>query len=521
MLAHTAPRRSFKATYLLVALALLSASFTAYYLQRNMLIAYGDAESHLNIAKRVIHSLTPGLAQLGGIWLPLPHMLMLPFVAFEPLYRTGLAGSIVGGASYCASGLFIYKTGRLLSGSVGAGLLACAVFALNPNILYLQATPMSELPLLACFTGSTYFIIRFIQDDSDLLALLLAAFFGFLATLSRYDGWFLVLAEAAALAGLYIFQRDKWTKMQGLVVLFATLAFFGIGLWLLWDLLILGDALYFTNSPFSAKSQQNGWAARGQLPSYHNLSSSVAYYSVTAALNSGVIIFGLGLLGLVAYVLLRPSMRKVLIAGLLMAPYAFYVATLYVGQSIILVPELTPKSFGYTLFNVRYGVVLIPAVALLVAHLFASSRPVARWLVVALVALNLGLFASGTAQAITVEDGISGLSRQKSPDAEGWLAREYDGGLLLLDDYAKTVSIIRSRLPMQNLVYIGNKPGWEKALREPQTTVRWIAMQQGDMVYQNFMRSPQQQGLLYKYFEKVYTSPEILIFRRNAVPIAP
>ena len=39
-------------------------------------LAYGDAEAHLNIAKRVTSGLTAGFAQLGSVWLPLPHMLM-------------------------------------------------------------------------------------------------------------------------------------------------------------------------------------------------------------------------------------------------------------------------------------------------------------------------------------------------------------------------------------------------------------------------------------------------------------
>src|SRR4051812_47166267 len=64
---------------------------TWYSYAHGIIVAYGDAESHLNIAKRVVDSLTPGFAQLGGIWLPLPHILLLPFVKFDFLWRTGLA----------------------------------------------------------------------------------------------------------------------------------------------------------------------------------------------------------------------------------------------------------------------------------------------------------------------------------------------------------------------------------------------------------------------------------------------
>jgi hypothetical protein len=37
--------------------------------------------------------------------------------------------------------------------------------------------------------------------------------------------------------------------------LYGTLAFFGIGLWFLWGQLILGNALYFTQSQFSAAAK--------------------------------------------------------------------------------------------------------------------------------------------------------------------------------------------------------------------------------------------------------------------------
>src|SRR5258706_14655537 len=94
----------------LILLGLIALSVVTTYImyEKNLILLYGDSESHLNIAKRVTSSITPGLAQLGGIWLPLPHVMMLPFTLFDPLWRSGLAGSIVSGASYVISGFYIY-----------------------------------------------------------------------------------------------------------------------------------------------------------------------------------------------------------------------------------------------------------------------------------------------------------------------------------------------------------------------------------------------------------------------------
>jgi len=51
-----------------------------FYLRRGDALLYGDAVAHINIARRVFDSRTPGLLQLGTVWLPLPHLLMIPFL---------------------------------------------------------------------------------------------------------------------------------------------------------------------------------------------------------------------------------------------------------------------------------------------------------------------------------------------------------------------------------------------------------------------------------------------------------
>src|SRR3989344_7852485 len=105
---------------------------TTYYYLHGYIIAYGDAESHLNIAKRVVDSLTPGFAQLGGIWLPLPHLLLVPFVKFDFLWRSGLAGSIVSGAAFIVSSLYLYKLVKLITKSAPVSFVAALIFTFIP-----------------------------------------------------------------------------------------------------------------------------------------------------------------------------------------------------------------------------------------------------------------------------------------------------------------------------------------------------------------------------------------------------
>lgn len=515
---------------------ILAVVATVYFYFQGNIIAYNDSESHLNIAKRVVDGLTPGLAHLGGIWLPLPHLLLTPFVKFDFLWRTGLAGSIVSGISFVISALFLHKLTYLITKNTLAGLAAVLFFVSNPNILYMQSTPMTEVPLIMFFVLSSYFFIKYIQEKENILSLLLAGFFGFLATLTRYDGWSLVVMEAGILVLMYlvyaidfkalskfnikkILRRDKvgllWNKLQGRVILFSTLAFFGIFLWLLWDFLILGDPLYFTDSIYSAKSQQEHWFAQGALPTYHNLPLSFIYYLVTSIANIGIIPSVIAMFGFAVFLLAKREVSRLYIALILLVPFIFYVMSLFLGQGIIFIPSVTPDTLQWNLFNVRYGTLMVPFAAIFAAYLFYKSKMIGKLLIGGLVISQLGLFGIGYTKVVTLEDGIRGVSSfpQEVP-AQSWIRENYDYGMVLLDDYSRTLSILRTPIRMEDIIYIGTRPYWEESLEEPEKYARWIIIQEGDQVWHEMLGNPAKKDRLYQYFDRVYTSPEILIFKR-------
>src|SRR5690348_17642617 len=96
---------------LLVAQIAASVSIASffYYLQHGDLLLYGDAVAHINIARRVFDSQTPGPLQLGTVWLPLPHLLMLPFLASRWLWQSGIGGSIPSMCAYVFSVCGIFR----------------------------------------------------------------------------------------------------------------------------------------------------------------------------------------------------------------------------------------------------------------------------------------------------------------------------------------------------------------------------------------------------------------------------
>ena len=151
---------------LLAALAALSGSAAwVVFFRQGLVLSHYDAKAHLVVARRVFDNLTPGWQQIGAVWLPLPHLLdMLP-VQVDVLYRTGLFASIISIAclavtSYAAARLILRTTGS------AAGAITCSVLlVLNPNLLYLHTTPMTEPLLLA----TTFLAVLWLVEWLDAL----------------------------------------------------------------------------------------------------------------------------------------------------------------------------------------------------------------------------------------------------------------------------------------------------------------------------------------------------------------
>src|SRR5580692_6682276 len=127
---------------------LASAAAIIWSWLHDAMLNYGDAVAHLHIARRVFDSRTPRFSQLGSVWLPLPHILLIPFVQNYAWWANGLAGVVPSASAYIASCAGIYRLARHWLNPAPSAL-ALVFFALNPNLLYLQTTAMTE-PLFLC-----------------------------------------------------------------------------------------------------------------------------------------------------------------------------------------------------------------------------------------------------------------------------------------------------------------------------------------------------------------------------------
>src|SRR5437016_2142894 len=105
-------------------LAVWSACASSFFFLIGNTLYYGDAESHLNIARRLTDSRTPGTDQIGTVWLPLPHLLMAPLAANDRLWNSGLAGVIPSVVCFVIAGSFLFAAARRVFASDAAGAVA-------------------------------------------------------------------------------------------------------------------------------------------------------------------------------------------------------------------------------------------------------------------------------------------------------------------------------------------------------------------------------------------------------------
>ena len=495
---------------------------TWWALAHHMVLAYGDAEAHLNIAKRVVGGLTGGFAQLGSVWLPLPHVAMMPFVVNDAMWRSGIAGPAVSVPALVLLAVMAFRLAQLLTGNAWASWLAPLVILANPNTLYLSATPMTEVLLLALVTTSVYYLARWVLHDG-IRSLVLAGLFGGLASLARYDGWALVCMEALVVLVVAVIRHRRGGAVDGLVILFGTLAFAGIAGWLIWNELIFSDPLYFASSVYGSAEQQRFFLSSGLLPTYHNAGKSVKYWIEDVRIVAGSALMVVAAAGLVLMLVRAVRQRRVspvLIVFVALTSFAFYILSLYLGQASLILPRFAPPGSPYTMSNIRYGLQALLPIALFVAYL-GARKPKVLGPVLVLVVLAQGVVSVVTHRVMTYQDGTRGLSSQtvsKGPDAppvEAWLRRNYDGGLVLMDDYRRPIGPVESGVPMHDFIGVGNKPYWRESLDNPGRWAAWVILQQGetDAVWKGF--GPAAKSILDDHFAEVYRSGAIVVYKRR------
>ena len=479
-----------------------------YYFRHGDLLLYGDAVAHINIARRVIDCRTPGPLQLGTVWLPLPHLLMIPFLFSDAAWQTGIAGSIPAMCAYVFATAGIFRLVRdCLRGREPASVstrmaawLAAAIYAANPNLLYLQATAMTEVLYSALFIWSLVYGNEFCQAAEELdrtragSSLRKCGWCLAGGCLTRYDGWFLAGAMSLVFAWLTVRSHDNRMALSRSLVGFILLAASAPFLWLGYNAAVYRDPLEFARGPYSARAiEQKAKALRSlSYPGWQDPKVSFSYFLKAAESNMaengfeqkiwlGLFVVGAGIVGLI-----RGRLWPLV---LVLIPLPFYTLSVAYGSVPIYLPHWWP--FAY--YNVRFGTELIPAFAVFAAVTIGcglsraratSTRAAILVGLVALVAASYGgvwkaqpiCYREASANSLTriaFEKELAATLLKLPPDSEL---------LMYLGDHVGALE--DAGIPLRRVINEGNhrpwkKPSdpeglWEKALADPLRYVDYV-----------------------------------------------
>ena len=487
-----AQRDRFLAAQLATAISVIS---FFYYLQHGELLLYGDAVAHINIARRVFDSRTPGFLQLGTVWLPLPHLLMIPFLVSRRMWVSGIGGSIPSLIAYVLSAVGMVRLLQAVlpaeqaEGRDGrfAAWLAAGIFSLNPNLIYLQSTAMTEPIYLSLFIWATVFFSEALgscrkgEAPKANSALTKCGFCLLGASLTRYDGW-LLSALIAVIAVLLAYVGNFRALRRGVTKL-ALLAAAGPVLWLGYNQAVYRNALEFANGPYSAKAIELKSGAP-QHPGMNDLPVAFRYFLKSAELNLapgklGVFWVTALFLGTAIVLLFQRKLWPVL---LLWTPVPFYMLSIAYGG----VPIFVPTWWPFSLYNVRYGIEMLPGLAIFAAaaayglmRFAAGAR--ARIVIAAIFAAFAAISYAQVLLAVPVsfeEAVVNSRTRVALEKQLASIVSTLPGNstfLMYLGDHVGTFQ--QAGIPLARVINEGNhrpwkRPTdpdglWEKALADP------------------------------------------------------
>ena len=511
---------------LAIGLAILSVASLLWHYAHNELLLYGDAVAHINIARRVVDNRQwfTSFFQLGTVWLPLQHAAMLPFVWNNRLWQSGIAGSIPSMIAYVLGGLGIFRLVNelrpMLCSTTGdedwaprfmalPALLATAIYALNPNLLYMQSTAMNEPIYIAFFIWALVYLQQMFrlgreggsQRDQpgtrgqalERCGICLAG-----GAWTRYDGWF----TAALIGVIVVIVVARWWRRESessrrrvlakslieFVLLNALVPVF----WLAYNDRVSGRAMDWANGPYSAKAIAER-TTRRDAPPYPGKNRPLMaslYFLKAAQLNLGSPPWGRVML---AFALLGTAVAvsrlwHYWVSLLLWMPLIFYAISIAFGS----VPMFIPVWWPFSYYNVRYGLELLPVFAVfpvLLAGFVAKQvlnrrRQLAAWALLAACVAG-SYFSAWAAGPITLREArVNSRSRVAMEGAlANFLVRLPKSATLLMYEGSHVGALQRAGIPLKHVISEAGHPDWEWALLDPAQKADYIIACQGDPVW--------------------------------------
>jgi len=502
-----------------------------YFATHGMLLLYGDAVAHLHIARRIFDSRYPGLSQMGGVWLPLPHLLLLPFVQKMEWWQTGLAGAWPSIICYVGAVVGFYRVARHML-SVRWAMVAVLFFGLNPALIYLSTTAMTEPLFLALMVWSALqlmefgFALRAGQTRRAVWRIVWLTLLLIAAVYTRYDGWIMAFVVWCMALALLVRHWDDGKDLRGVrnafMVFTVLLAAAPIG-WLVYNAHFFHDPLDFMRGPYSAAAIEKKTSPPGSrhYRGWHNPAWALLFYTRTAQVDAAAWETGFGVMAL-ALAGLWTAFRKQLegrgVLALLWFPLPFYIYSIAYSAIPIFIPQLWPHSY----YNARYGMEMLPALALSACVALAWVQQqwfagkvkgaTALWLV-ALAAVLANCVALFYFKPLVLKEAYQNSSTRIPMEAA--IARELESMqpgvpiLMYVSDHPGAVET--AGIPLKQIVNESDYDSFHAALQAPAMHAAYVVAIAGDPV--DIAVNAHPEGLTETAVTHVTGQPEVRVYQ--------
>lgn len=511
---------------------------STYTVRAGTNLDYGDAMAHLTIARRILDGQTPGLQQLGTVWLPLPHLLLMPLVQDMFLFRTGIAACILGSLCLGISTAALYRIMARLGFGLAARVVGLAVLLANPSLLYAYTTALTEPVLIAAILACIAGLAGWAFSGRRLSGGELAVFAGIPAAcgvLTRYEGWALVVSGAVFVAFVVVRRGDGPRRALVMASAFAAVPMAAIGWWLAYNTAWYGNPVEFLTGPYSAAAFTEVFVEQGQLTTKGNFGLSFQVLGWATVESVGLFQVALAGVGLLLMTWRWGIDNRALTIWLAGTSSAFLLFSLTTGQHIM-VNDVSMPSGAY---NNRYVLSAAPWAALLCAYLVHEAarsrrlrdRAARRWATGAVVAAcaagitaqNLWWVGDPAERMTVIEEGRLGERNfTEVKQMARWLRANYDGGNLLIDESADKLAVAPViAIDFDDVYNRAAGEAFDDALDNPESHVRWVVMHRTqvttyatkaalDLVTEALAEDPQ----FHARYELVYAISDLGVYRR-------
>jgi hypothetical protein len=513
-------RRRASLCVLLVGAAVGLACFLSYY-SRGLTTVHYDAKAHLVVARRIVDSQAPGYTQIGAQWLPLIHLVYLPFVLAESQYRSGMIPSLISVLSFAISVWLVFRISHRVTASLPAAAFAAMILVANPNLEFVQSSPLTEPMYMMFNLLCLESLMEWRRQEARKLPWRPASWAA-LAALCRYEGWLFLVGV------LLLLVYDLATRRLAPRLAIKAAA-------LISGCMIVPAVLHF------------GYIYARLGDSFlHRLARGYAAPEVTLRRPLLSLIYHFGEISQVATV----ALLLIGAAGTVMCLRQWKQLPERAPLLLLWLPALVNISALYwgLIYRVRYSVLLVPAIAIFGSLLLVSARTARGALVGgALTVMALpwlswsfphewqyhflypgpGIILLPLAAAVLLLWGLARAAgalpllflcvlTMQLPVLEGetdaalreamehqyleperrevieYLRTHYDGTAVLIDMSRQAPLVYDSGLQVRDFIYNeGDARAWHRAAQAPHLVVGWLCSEKGDEIWIRLRIDPQ------------------------------